>query len=73
VWSACLGINPKARPLPRPLCNGKQFRETIRGKSFDGQQLIKVNPKPYGIPQGAQISAILSNISMLKLTEGDEG
>jgi RNA-directed DNA polymerase len=63
---ARLGIDPKVRPLPRPLCSGEQFREIVRRAPPGGQNLLNVNRKPHGIPQGAQISAVLSNVSMLR-------
>jgi len=54
-----LGID-QAQSVPRPLCSPARFRAEIRDAG-----LISVNRKDHGIPQGAQISALLSNIYML--------
>jgi hypothetical protein len=59
-----LGIDTKTQLIPRPLCTSKQFRDLIRGG-----KLIVTNSRPHGIPQGAQISAILSNISMIRFDQ----
>lgn len=46
--------------IPMQLCTGKQFREKIAGG--DGSKnLIDLNFKPYGIPQGSPISDLLAN------------
>lgn len=60
-----LGIKKKDQ-LPRPIFkNMRTYRETIRTKDENGENLIKRNNDDYGIPQGSPISALLSNISML--------
>jgi RNA-directed DNA polymerase len=48
----------------RPLCSAKDFRNQIRGKG-----LVKSHTLSFGIPQGSQISAILSNVYMLPFDE----
>ena len=57
-----LGIsvhNPK-RSRQR-VCTPSEFRNTVRNSG-----LIEVNDKPFGIPQGTPISAVLSNVYMMK-------
>lgn len=54
-----LGLDP-CQPIPRPLCSPTRFRAEVRKGG-----LVKVNRRDHGIPQGAQISALLSNIYML--------
>ena len=52
------------RPLPRPLCPTSIFRKLICGD--DGQpSLITRNELPYGIPQGAPLSDLISNFYLL--------
>jgi RNA-directed DNA polymerase len=61
---AALKIDAKLGHFPRPLCSGSRFRRLIREAG-----LIDVNTKAYGLPQGCQLSAILSNIAMLRFDE----
>jgi hypothetical protein len=60
-----LGIS-KGRIPPQPLCSASEFRRLVRGEDRQHTSLVTHNKKPFGIPQGAQISAVLSNISMFQ-------
>lgn len=57
---AALGIDPD-KDIPKPLCPPADFRLKIRKAG-----LIRENKNDYGIPQGAAISAVLSNIFMIR-------
>jgi hypothetical protein len=51
------------RDIPKQLCRGNDFRTKIAGGP--GKSLVKVNYKPYGIPQGGPISDLLANLYLL--------
>ena len=51
--------------MPTQLCSPKDFRLKIAGGDLSLPSLIKKNPHPYGIPQGAPISDVLANIYLL--------
>lgn len=61
-----LGIDPTKDRIPRPICNGKQFRDAIRRGPPGAATLVSRHGLPHGIPQGSPISALLSNIYMLE-------
>lgn len=50
--------------IPKQLCRGNEFREKIAGGGAE-KSLIKINFKPYGIPQGAPISDLLANLYLI--------
>jgi RNA-directed DNA polymerase len=51
--------------VPRPICTPSIFRTVIRKNVSGLPNLVRTNTAPYGIPQGSQISALLSNLYML--------
>jgi RNA-directed DNA polymerase len=59
-----LGIGPNQR-VPWPICSPLEFRKIIRKNSDGLPNLVVRNTKKHGIPQGSQISALLSNVYML--------
>ncbi len=59
-----LGIPPKAA-LPRPICTPAAFRNVIRRNPNGLPNLVNTNRNRYGIPQGSQISALLSNMYLM--------
>ncbi len=59
-----LGIGRNQR-TPRPICSPLVFRNIIRKNSDGLPNLVVRNTKIHGIPQGSQISALLSNVYML--------
>ena len=58
-----LGIDAKAPPFP--ICDDQTFRTVVKGRGTKYDSLVSVNEKPYGIPQGTALSALLSNIYMI--------
>jgi RNA-directed DNA polymerase len=62
---ARLNIDAQAH-VPKPICSARQFRDTIRRAAPGSASLVRTNGAPHGIPQGAQISALLSNIFMFE-------
>jgi len=50
--------------MPKHLCKGKDFQDTIAGGNGD-KTIIRKNYKPFGIPQGAPISDLLANLYLV--------
>ena len=52
------------RKIPTHLCDGKEVREKIAGNGAS-ESIIRKNPEPYGIPQGAPMSDLLANLYLI--------
>lgn len=59
-----LGYLVHYKKIPRKLCSSQKFREKFV-KDPVGKKLIKVNYKPYGIPQGSPISDLIANMYLM--------
>lgn len=59
-----MGYTTRFEDMPKQLCTGKRFREVVAGEGSQ-KSIIKVNHKPWGIPQGAPISDLLANLYLL--------
>lgn len=55
----------KFKDIPMKLCSNTDFKEKICGRGGFYKSLIKINRKPYGIPQGLPISDLLANLYMI--------
>ena len=54
----------------KSLCsNAREFRDKVKGRVTGQESLIKINRNNYGVPQGTPISALLSNMYMVKFDE----
>jgi hypothetical protein len=66
-------VNGKLRPsytvqyrdMPKKLCSNADFQEKICGKGGNFKSLVRVNKKPWGIPQGSPVSDLLANFYLL--------
>lgn len=51
--------------IPKYLCKGSEFREKIVGIGGQHKNIVEVNFKPHGIPQGAPLSDLLANLYLI--------
>jgi hypothetical protein len=64
-WVDSEKLNAALSGLERPhgrICSAKQFRDTVRSKN----NLVEINKKKFGIPQGTPLSGLYANISLIK-------
>lgn len=54
------------KDIPKHLCRGDEFREKIVGVGSKYSNIVDVNFKSHGIPQGAPLSDLLANLYLIE-------